>query len=243
MKKVLFGILMSAVMAVSLAGCSFHVGTNSNDRDYEDVFVDSTHKNKHSMLKYVYTLDGYGQMNIYIDTTDGYSFEMVEDSANFKILNKDKEAVLFGGILNDEAYQNLTISLKDVRKINGRDFFVTPTNSGEYDAFSYMADCGVNAGMVLETSDEELFKIIAFDGTPIEGSSSDIYYYQGKTTETTTVETVETLPDETITEPAESYDEEIAFADGKSFKLTKYDFTHESGYTYRIVGSDSYLEA
>lgn len=248
MKKVLFGIIMSLVMAVSLAGCNFQVGNvpEYKTKSYKQAFPDSTHTKKYKMINYNYSLDGFGKMVIYLDTTDGYSFELVENSANFKVLNKDKEAVLFGGVVDEEAYKMLTSAMKEVRTINGRDFFVSEAGSGEYDAFSYMADCGLNAGLVLETNDEELFKIIAFDGTPIEGSSSDIYYYQGKTEETTAataVETSETLPDETITEPAESSDDEIAFSDGKSFKLTSYDFTHESGYTYRIVGSDSYLEA
>lgn len=248
MKKVLFGIIMSLVMAVSLAGCNFQVGNvpEYKTKSYKQAFPDSTHTKKYKMINYNYSLDGFGKMVIYLDTTDGYSFELVENSANFKVLNKDKEAVLFGGVVDEEAYKMLTSAMKEVRTINGRDFFVSATGGGEYDAFSYMADCGLNAGLVLETSDEELFKIIAFDGTPIEGSSSDIYYYQGKTEETTaasTVETVETLPDETITEPAAPSDDEIAFSDGSSFKLTSYDFTHESGYTYRIVGSDSYLEA
>lgn len=247
MKKALFGIIMSVVMAVSLTGCNFKIGNvpEKTNKSYKEAFPDGTHKNKYTMMNYTYSLDGYGKMVIYIDTTDGYSFELVENSANFKVLNKDKEAVLFGGVVDEENYKLMTTGMKEVRNINGRDFFASETSGGEYDAFSYMADCGLNAGLVLETSDRELFKIIAFDGTPLEGSSSDIYYYQGKKAETTPTETEISLPDETITEtePVEASDEEIAFADGKSFKLTRYDFTHESGYTYRIVGSDSYLEA
>ena len=250
MKKVLFGIIMSLVMAVSLAGCSFQVGNvpEYKTKSYKQAFPDSTHTKKYKMINYNYSLDGFGKMVIYLDTTDGYSLEMVENSANFKVLNEDKEAVLFGGVVDENAYKVFTSAMKEVRTINGRDFFVSEAGNGEYDAFSYMADCGLNAGLVLETNDEELFKIIAFDGTPIEGSSSDIYYYQGKAEETTaaTVETSETLHDGTTTEPAapsDNSDKEIAFSDGKSFKLTNYDFTHESGYTYRIVGSDSYLEA
>ena len=192
----------SVAIVLSLSACSFSIGTISEKEDHKDIFIDAPNSNTHASLQYVFKLDNYGKMNVWVDTTNGHKFELVQENSGFNILDKDGKALLYCGCTSRENYETLVAGVDKVKTVNGRDFFYRENGDGSIDLFSYMADCGLDAGLVMETREGfDVFRLVAFRGTPIEGASSDIYAYKPKavTTEQTTVPE-ETVPEETETQ-------------------------------------------
>ncbi len=185
MKKRMLSLIIMVTMAIVMTGCSFSIGTKQSglkDKDYDEIFTEQSDENGiHKHLIYDYKLETYGQMQIAVDTSNGHSFEIVEGTSNFRVKDKNGTEILYGGFMPLDQYQAFTAELDEIKRYNERDFFVMTAEEGTlYDAFSYMADCGVDCGMVLETKDEENLKLVAFGGVPVEGSSSDIVRYKGQ---------------------------------------------------------------
>lgn len=64
--------------------------------------------------------------------------------------------------------------------------------------YTYLADCGIDCGMLLETGEDETgFSLGAFRGTPIDGASSDLYTYKGTAASTEEV-MEEVAPEDTV---------------------------------------------
>ncbi len=192
----------SAAIVLSLSACSFSIGTKSEKEDYEDVFIDAPESNVHADLQYVFKLENYGKMNVWVDTTNGHKFELVQENSGFNILDKEGNALLYCGCTSRENYEKLVAGVDEVKTVNGRDFFYRENGDGSLDLFSYMADCGLDAGLVMETREGfDVFRLVAFRGTPIEGASSDIYAYKPKAVASEqTAPAEETAPKETETQ-------------------------------------------
>lgn len=167
-------------------GCSFSVGNKGEDKDYKDIFTDKASElgksYKTAFLTYDFTAGDYGKMKIYVDTSEGHSFEVDSEHGGFLLKDDEGEEVLHAYMLDPSTYEQVTAEVDDVRTINGRDFFVSDNDEKEvYHAFSYMADCGMDCGMILEAyEDPVLLRLVAFDGEPLENAKSDIYAYKGK---------------------------------------------------------------
>ncbi len=192
----------SAAIVLSLSACSFSIGTKSEKEDYKDVFIDAPESNVWANLQYVFKLGDYGKMNVWVDTTNGHKFELIQENSGFNILDKNGNAVLYCGCTSRENYETLVAGVDEVKTVNGRDFFYRENGDGSLDLFSYMADCGLDAGLVMETREGfDVFRLVAFRGTPIEGASSDIYAYKPKTVASEqTAPAEETAPKETETQ-------------------------------------------
>lgn len=179
-------VIVAGVMMVSMTGCGGSVGNGGGSDDFDDLFPDrvaaeSGGSYKHTDLGYKFSLDGYGEMLVYVDTTDKHSFELKSENGGFNINDESGQTVVYAAALNADAYRELTASLTDVETINGRQFFISENGDGSTDAFSYMADCGLDCGFVMEVKgDTSAFSLVAYRGTAIPGSSSDPYAYKGE---------------------------------------------------------------
>ena len=184
MKKLL-GVFLSIVMMLSLAACSFNIGTSAKKEDFKDLFPDKASQNekiyKHSDLIYDFSLGDYGKMKIAVDTSDGHKFELQSENGGFNILDKDGNVVLYAACTPADKYAELTTYITDTKTVNGRTFFYSKNGDGSADIFSYMADCGLDAGLVMEVREnEDAFSLVAFRGEPIEGKSTNMYDYKGE---------------------------------------------------------------
>lgn len=185
MKKIIT-LLLCVVLTLGTVGCSFSVGNKGEDKDYKDIFTDKASElgksYKTAFLTYDFTAGDYGKMKIYVDTSEGHSFEVDSEHGGFLLKDDEGEEVLHAYMLDPSTYEQVTAEVDDVRTINGRDFFVSDNDEQEvYHAFSYMADCGMDCGMILEAyEDPVLLRLVAFDGEPLENAKSDIYAYKGK---------------------------------------------------------------
>lgn len=185
MKRIIT-LLLCVVLTLGAVGCSFSVGNKGEDKDYKDIFTDKASElgksYKTSLLTYDFTAGDYGKMKIYVDTSEGHSFEVDSEHGGFLLKDDEGEEVLHAYMLDPSTYEQVTAEVDDVRTINGRDFFVSDNDEKEvYHAFSYMADCGMDCGMILEAyEDPVLLRLVAFDGEPLENAKSDIYAYKGK---------------------------------------------------------------
>lgn len=206
MKKKILAILLTAAM-ITASGCNFKIGGDGGEKlTYNNLFTDAAADKglvyTHSMVTYDYKLDnGYGAMKISVDTSDGHTFKMVEGQAAFDILDKDGKTVVHAVMTEPERYTAFTAEMSEEKTINGRKFFSIEDNAGQKCVASYMADCGINLGMLMFAEDYTSFRLVAFTGTPAEGSSADQYFYKGtKPAETTAAETLEETA--ATTEPA-----------------------------------------
>lgn len=178
-----FLLMAVLVLALGLTACEFHAGTSGNSDDYGNIFTDRaaelTSNYRASDLAYVFSVGDYGSMMVYVDTTDGHSFEVVPDSAEFVIKDKDDTVVIHAYFMDLEAYKLMTSESDEIYAVNGRDF-VYRKDQAYHHMFSYMADCGLDLGMVLESdTNESVFRLVAFRGDAINGASSDVYTYKG----------------------------------------------------------------
>ena len=167
-----FAIIAALSMALTmlLSGCSFNVGSSGGKEDYKDIFIDryeeanQDNKYKGSMVTYNYSLPGYGEMMIYVDTTEGHSFEVVQEAAGFKIKDKDGNDVLYGICLDKDMYAERTANCNETKTINGRDFIYVKNADGSEDCYTDVSDCGLNCGLALEIHDGNFdnFRLVAF---------------------------------------------------------------------------------
>ena len=180
--------LLVAVLAVALclgmSACSFHVGTSTKSEDYKELFPDRAaslgSSYKTSNLAYNYSLGDYGSMQVYVDTSEGHSFELDDTYGGFSIKDKDGNEVFHTYPLPNDEYANMTSYVDEVKTINGRQFFYSLDQLYTH-CYTYLADCGIDCGMLFETDqDESVFSLVAFRGTPIDGASSDPYAYKGE---------------------------------------------------------------
>ena len=185
--KYMLVMAMTMIMALGLTACGFSVGTPSESTDYKDLFPDAAANldgsYKTSNLSYRFTVDGdYGEMTVHVDTSNGHSFEIIEDGpAGFKIKDSDGNDALYAACLEKEQYAELTSRCSEVKTVNGREFLYCKNGDGSEDLFSYMDDCGLNCGLALEVHDGNYdnFRLVAFRGEPLEGSTTDVHAYQG----------------------------------------------------------------
>lgn len=188
-KYKIFPLILAILFCMATTGCGFRVGNVSGGGSdgYEDVFPDRVAElgksYKGSTLAYSFKLGDYGSMNVYVDTSEGHSFELDAENGGFAIQDKSGKEVLHAYGLDPEMYKAITAQLSEVRTINNRDFFFS-VDSDVFHTYSYFADCGLDCGMIFETEEgEDVFRLIAFRGTPIEGASSDLFAYQGVVSE------------------------------------------------------------
>lgn len=185
-KRILIALIMGLLLVI-MTGCGFSIGSPTKSEHQADLFPDKYEGQKgtkSTYMAYTFTLDGLGEMQVYVDTTEGHKFELEEENSGFNILDKDGNTVLYAACMNNDAYRTLTAQIDDVETINGRDFLYIE-NNGSIDAFSYMADCGLDCGLVLEShTDADVFRLVAFRGTALEGASSDPYAYKGTASDT-----------------------------------------------------------
>ena len=209
--KYMLVMAMTIIMALGLTACGFNVGTPSESTDYKDLFPDAAANlggsYKTSNLSYRFTVDGdYGEMTVHVDTSNGHSFEVIEDGpAGFKIKDSDGNDALYAACLEKDQYAELTSRCSEVKTVNGREFLYCKNGDGSEDLFSYMDDCGLNCGLALEVHDGNYdnFRLVAFRGEPLEGSTTDVHAYQGTPADEGAV--VEETPD-AVDENEESTD-------------------------------------
>ena len=200
MKKWLIGVL-SLVLCLGLTACGFSVGNAGGKDDYKDLFPDRAetlgNAYKTSNVGYDYSLGEYGKMKLYVDTSEGHSFELDQTYGGFVIKDKDGNEVLHTYPLQKDEYANMTAITDEIKTINGRQFFYSVDNLYRH-AYTYLADCGIDCGMLLETGEDETgFSLVAFRGTPIDGASSDPYTYKGTAASTEEV-MEEVAPEDTV---------------------------------------------
>ncbi len=179
--KKIFLTALAIISAAAVTGCSFSFGDTSdvNER-HEELFPDkaAASKQKTSYIAYEFSLDGRGSMKVYVDTSEGHKFELDKGNSGFSIKDKDGTEALHAYCMEEETYKSATAGIENVRNINDRDFFYDKVKD-YHSLFSYMADCGLDCGMIMQSTDENAFGLVSFEGTPIEGASDDIYFYQG----------------------------------------------------------------
>ena len=237
-KRIAIIVALSMALAMLLSGCSFNVGSSGGKEDYKDIFIDryeeanQDNKYKGSMITYNYSLPGYGEMMIYVDTTEGHKFELVENSSAFQVKDSEGNIAVSGLIMDKEQYAEYSAYANDNYVINGRPFYGLVNEYGSLDLYSYAADCGVDGGLVLEATDEKLFRLVAFRGTPIEGAL-DQASYKG----TIDDEIPEEIDVESLFGPTT-----IGFADGLVFDLSKSTIEDHQGFSFKIEGSESVVE-
>lgn len=185
--KYMLVMAMTIIMSLGLIACGFNIGSTGKSEDYKDLFPDAaanlSGSYKTSNLSYRFTVDGdYGEMTVHVDTSIGHSFEVTEDGpAGFKIKDSDGNDALYAVCLDKNQYAELTSRCLEVKTVNGREFLYCKNGDGSEDLFSYMDDCGLNCGLALEVHDGNYdnFRLVAFRGEPLEGSTTDVHAYQG----------------------------------------------------------------
>jgi len=205
---------LALVSAAAFTGCSFSFGnTPEGNKQHEELFPDKAEvsNKKTSYIEYEFSLEGMGSMKVYVDTSEGHKFELDKENSGFIIKDKDGAEALHAYCMLEETYKSATADIENVRNINDRDFFYEKVKD-YHSLFSYMADCGLDCGMIMQSTDSSAFVLVSFGGTPIEGASDDIYFYQGTAspssepvkTETEVIptewETTETAPTEIFLE-------------------------------------------
>ena len=166
-RKKLVSLLIAGLLLLGLTGCEFSVGTPNKSDDHEELFPDKTYSGTYttSSLGYEFKLDGdYGKMKVYVDTTEGHSFEVVQEAAGFKIKDKDGNDVLYGICLDKDMYTERTANCNETKTINGRDFIYVKNADGSEDCYTDVSDCGLNCGLALEIHDGNFdnFRLVAF---------------------------------------------------------------------------------
>lgn len=237
MRKTIKSLIVLMILLVTLlcvTGCEIKIGGKDDDskgkkESYKDLFPDAAAEKgsfaKSSNLCYKFTLGSYGEMLVYVDTSEGHKFELQNENGGFNILDKDGEIVLYVACIEKAGYQVYVADINDVKTINNRDFFYRENADGSTDVFSYMADCGLDCGMVMETKgDSDAFRLVAFRGNPIEGASSDIYAYKessdGNDPVDTTTEDTDATEDIIVTEEETEETEDVTEDSGNTGATT-----------------------
>lgn len=207
--KYMIVMAMTIIMALGLTACGFNIGSTGKSEGYKDLFPDAaanlSGSYKTSNLSYRFTVDGdYGEMTVHVDTSNGHSFEVIEDGpAGFKIKDSDGNDALYAVCLDKDQYAELTSRCLEVKTVNGREFLYCKNGDGSEDLFSYMDDCGLNCGLALEVHDGNYdnFRLVAFRGEPLEGSTTDVHAYQGSPSDE------EEIVDEETSDPVDETEE------------------------------------
>lgn len=234
MKKIIT-LLLCAVMAIGMMGCSFSIGggSKSENKSYKEIFPDRASEQglayKTGYMAYDFTAGNFGEMKVYVDTSEGHSFKVDSENGGFFINDESGKEVLHAYVLDPSVYKQVTAEINSVRTINGRDFFVMDNDEKKvYHAVSYLADCGMDCGIILEAyEDPEILRLVAFDGTPIENANSDIYYYKGESLEAS--DNVEEEQEATVEEeekPLEAETAENEISEGETAEAKSADATN-----------------
>lgn len=217
MKKKFYCVL-AIVLALSLAGCSWSVGMDSqrDDRSYDEIFTWGNESKIHTTKTYRVELGEYGGMNLILDTSLGHSFELDGSTNSFTVTDKEGETIVLGHFVSQENYSNITALYDnlDIRNVNNRDLAVVYDEILEkHLAFTYLADCGLDVGLMMEGSGNDAFQYLAFSGEALPNGSADIHHYLG-------------TPAQDNEEPQQPQSEdtwEITFTNEKGFDASKYD--------------------
>lgn len=232
-KKILL-TLLAVILCLGMTACGFSVGTSGKSEDYKELFPDRAatlgSAYKTSDLAYDYSLGEYGSMKVYVDTSEGHSFELDQTYGGFSIKDKDGNEVFHTYPITKDEYANMTANVSDIKKINDRQFFYSVDNLYKH-AYTYLADCGIDLGMLFETNlDESVFSLVAFRGTPIDGASSDPYAYKGTATETVDTDEYVDVDDVDIDTDMDIADDNVETGDTNST-----DAAGESATTYSML--------
>lgn len=177
----LSALLAMVVAVVTLSGCELPIGNFSKGESQKDLFPDlydsDTGLKKTSNESFKFEVDDCGEMTVYLDTTKGYSYD-VDDEEGFEILDKDDDVVLTATKVELDEYKSLTADVEKTKKFNNRKFLYRKDDDTKV-AYSYMADVGLDCGLVLEAEDKDCFSLIAFRGEALDDSSSDPEDYKG----------------------------------------------------------------
>lgn len=241
MKKKFYCVL-AIVLALALTGCSWSVGTDSrrDDRSYDEIFTWGNESKVHTTKTYRVELGEYGGMNLILDTSLGHSFELDGSTNTFTVTDKEGETTVLGHLVSQEQYGNITAlySNLDIRNVNNRDLAVVFDEIlGKHLAFTYLADCGLDVGLMMEGSGDDAFQYLAFSGEALPDSSADIHHYLGTPTQ----------DNEEPPQPQSEDTWEISFTNGKGFNASKYDlklvdtnvFSSVNSYEVQIGSSDT----
>lgn len=224
--KRIVAVVLSVVMMIGMTGCGFSVGNVRKTENYKNLFPDKAatlgKSYKTSNIGYRYTLgDDGAEMMIHVDTSEGHTFEVTNNPAGFKVKDQDGKEALYGIFMERNQYEQYSAFCDEVKTINGRDFLYVKNGDGSEDCYSYMADCGLDYGLVLEVHDgkTENFGLVAFRGNALEGAKSDVRYYQGDRADASTH----------AEDEGEKQTEETGTGDeGEEDDTEKYDEPHES---------------
>ena len=192
--KKIVSIMFVAFLMFVITGCGFSVGNVGSKEGHKDIFTDKTYDGayKTKNMCYEFTLgENYGKMKIYVDTSEGHSFELIQEPAGFKIKDKDGNDVLYAVCFDKEPYAQYSAACTEVKTINNRQFLYKKNSDGSEDCYTYVADCGLDCGIALEIHDGNFdnFSLVAFRGEALEGASSDVHYYQGESSGMTAADT------------------------------------------------------
>lgn len=257
--KKLLTVFVGVVLTLSLTGCGFSIGTSGESGDYSDVFTDPITSGKiHTMKSYQFTVGDYGSTTVYVDTTDGASFELVETPAGFKINSKSGDCVLDATCVDKDYFKDYTVSCGESTYVyNDTEYLKRPDN--DYYC-TYLANVGLDCGVIIETAAAKDLSLIAFSGKPLADSSSDVDEYRGvsdeptshaeivteqsSTEDSTTIEPDTNSADDTTSSDYSTYGEVIdsdtaekLSSLGTNYSMVKWD--HE----FYVEGSDHTLVA
>ena len=182
--KKLLTVFVGVALILSLVGCGFSIGTSSKSSDYSDVFTDPITAGKiHTMKSYQFTVGDYGSTTVYVDTTDGASFELVETPAGFKINSKSGDCILDASCVDKDYFKDYTVSCGESTYVyNDTEYLKRPDNNYYC---TYLANVGLDCGVIIEAITAKDLSLIAFSGKPLEDSSSDVDDYRGVSDEPT----------------------------------------------------------
>lgn len=182
--KKLLTVFVGVVLTLSLAGCGFSIGNSSKSNDYSDVFKDPITAGKiHTMKSYQFTVGDYGSTTVYVDTTDGASFELVETPAGFKINSKSGDCILDASCVDKDYFKDYTVSCGESTYVyNDTEYLKRPDNNYYC---TYLANVGLDCGVIIEATTAKDLSLIAFSGKPLGDSSSDVDDYRGVSDEPT----------------------------------------------------------
>lgn len=245
MKKMIY-YAVAVITALCLVGCSWSVGTSPDrdDRSYEEIFTWGNESKVHSTKTYNVQLGEYGEVHLILDTSLGHSFELDGQTNTFTVTDKEGQNAVLGHLISREQYSNITAMYDglEIRSVNNRDYAIVFDSSVEkYLSFTYLADCGLDVGLMMEADDDDSFKYLAFSGEALEGSSPDIQHYLGTPQGSASVPVPDYIKQS-------STRRDVCFASGKSFNVSKYELlmlnTNENtgGNSYEVITADDHVQ-
>ena len=113
MKKVIT-LLLCAIMAIGMMGCSFSIGggSKSENKNYKEIFPDRASEQgfayKTGYMAYDFTAGNFGEMKVYVDTSEGHSFKVDSENGGFFINDESGKEVLHAYVLDPSVYKQVT---------------------------------------------------------------------------------------------------------------------------------------